>query len=93
MKETINIGIIGDYDENSTSHKATNRAIYHAACQSPVEADITWLPTPSFLTPEGKQKLEKFDGILIAPGTYQKPVGALQGIRTAREMNIPFIGT
>lgn len=93
MSEIINIGIIGDYDESSLSHKATNKAFYHAASQSSIEADITWLPTPSFLTPEGKQKLEQFDGVLVAPGTYRNSVGALQGIRIAREMNIPFIGT
>ena len=94
MNETINIGIIGDYDENSPSHKATNRAFFHAANQSSVEANITWLPTPSFLTSAGEQRIEQFDGIWASPGSpYQSMTGAIKGIRIAREMELPFIGT
>ena len=93
MNQAVSIGIIGDYDENSSSHKAINRALHHAADQSSVEANITWIPTPSFPAPKGRQELERFDGIWLAPGIYQNSVGALQGIRRAREVSLPFIGT
>jgi len=30
MNQTLDIGIIGDYDESKPSHQATNRALNHA---------------------------------------------------------------
>lgn len=94
MDRTVNIGIIGDYNENSPSHKATNRALHHAASQLSIQANITWLPTPSFLTSAGEQRIEQFDGIWASPGSpYHSMAGAIKGIRTAREMELPFIGT
>ena len=94
MRQTINIGIIGDFDQNRPSHRATNEAIYHAANRLSARVDITWLPTPSFLTKTGQKRLEQFDGIFVAPGSpYQSLDGALRGIQFARTLNRPFLGT
>ncbi len=94
MSHAINIGIIGDFDQNRPSHKATNEAINHAANRLSTKADITWLPTPSFLTETGQERLGQFDGVFVAPGSpYQSLDGALQGIQLAREQDRPFLGT
>jgi CTP synthase (UTP-ammonia lyase) len=94
MNQVLDIGIIGDYDESKPSHQATNRALNHAAKKFSVVVNITWLPTPSFLIDASEQRIQKFDGILVSPGSpYQSMAGAIQGIRTAREVNIPLIGT
>jgi CTP synthase (UTP-ammonia lyase) len=94
MKQRVSIGIIGDYDQNKPSHKATSEAIKHAANHLSLEANTVWLPTPSLLIEEGQKKLEQFDGLWAAPGSpYQSMEGALRGIKIAREMNRPFIGT
>jgi CTP synthase (UTP-ammonia lyase) len=94
MNRTIDIGIIGDYDVNRASHAATNNAIEHAARYLSVEAKITWLATPSFLTKAGLKKLERYDAIWASPGSpYQSMEGAIRGIQLAREINRPFIGT
>ncbi len=94
MNRTIDIGIIGDYDINRTSHMATNNAIEHAAKYLGIESKRTWLPTPSFLTKEGKQKLRHYDAVWASPGSpYQSMDGAIRGIQLAREINRPFIGT
>jgi len=94
MKQTIDICIIGDFDGNKPSHVATNEAIRHTADYLSLIIDITWTPTPSLLTQEGKRRLEQFDGIWASPGSpYESMEGAVNGIRIAREMNIPFTGT
>jgi CTP synthase (UTP-ammonia lyase) len=94
MSQTVNIGIIGDYDEKKTSHPATNQALRHAADYLPIEASVTWLPTLSFLTKEGQQKLGQFDAVWASPGSpYRSMEGAIEGIRLAREMGRPFTGT
>jgi CTP synthase (UTP-ammonia lyase) len=94
VKRTVNIGIIGDFDEKRSSHLATNAAIEHAARHLAVKANATWLPTPSLLTKEGLNKLEPFDAIWGSPGSpYLNMEGAIRGIQLAREMKRPFIGT
>ena len=94
MNQTVNIGIIGDFDQNKPSHKATNAAIEHAAKYLSVKVSVTWLPTPSFLTKAGRKKLEPCDAIWASSGSpYRSLKGAIRGIQLAREMKRPFIGT
>ncbi|HEX9976829.1 MAG TPA: hypothetical protein VGA82_06215, partial [Dehalococcoidales bacterium] len=69
MNQTVSIGIIGDYDPNRSAHPATNDALHHAANHLSVRVKITWLPTPSILTKEGKQRLEQFDGLWASAGS------------------------
>jgi CTP synthase (UTP-ammonia lyase) len=94
MGQTVNIGIIGDFDQSRSAHPATNDALHHAANRLSVRVNITWLPTPSILTKKGQQRLERFDGLWASAGSpYQSMDGALRGIQLAREMNRPFFGT
>jgi CTP synthase (UTP-ammonia lyase) len=94
MGQTVNIGIIGDFDPNRSAHPATNDALHHAANHLSVRVNITWLPTLSILTKKGQQRLERFDGLWASAGSpYQSMDGALRGIRLARELNRPFFGT
>ena len=94
MSQTLSIGIIGDYDKNHPSHRATNDALRHAAKKLSVIVNITWLQTRSFLADDSRERLQAYDGVWISPGgPYRSTSGALKGIRTAREMNIPLVGT
>lgn len=94
MNRHINIAIIGDFNRESASHLATNTAIEHAARYLNLEPGNTWLPTASLTEQAGQKLLEQSDGVWAGPGSpYQSPEGALRGIRTARQRDIPFIGT
>lgn len=93
MKQTVKIGVIGDYDAGATSHPATNAALEHAADLLSVKTEITWLPSESFLTPEGRENLRNYDAFWASGGTYLSTEGVLAAIRTARETGKPFIGT
>ena len=94
MSETIDIGIIGDFDPNRPSHQATNNALHHAAHHLSTKLNIDWLPTESLLGSQGQQGLGQFGGLWASPGSpYHSLEGALMGIRFARELNRPFLGT
>jgi CTP synthase (UTP-ammonia lyase) len=94
MADTISVGIIGDFDPNRKSHQATNNALHHAAAHLSTKLDIRWLPTESLIEAEYKKKLEQFDALWAAPGSPVRSLeGALNGIRFAREMDRPFLGT
>jgi CTP synthase (UTP-ammonia lyase) len=94
MKKQIKIGIIGDYDAGRQSHQATVDSILHAAARLELEAGITWLPTPALLTEKIQKSLRRFDALWASPGSpYRSMEGALTGIRIARELDRPFVGT
>ena len=94
MKQSVNIGIIGDFDKKKTSHPATMDAIEHAAHKLSIKVRATWLPTASFLKSEAQENLKQYDAIWASSGSpYQSIEGALEAIRFARELKRPFIGT
>lgn len=93
MSHSINIGIIGDYDCQRPSHKATNEALHHGADDLGINLKLQWLPTEA-LEKDIDNTLNKFDGLWCAPGSPYKSIkGALHAIQFARENDTPFIGT
>jgi CTP synthase (UTP-ammonia lyase) len=89
----VQIGIIGDYNPDFHPHRATDAAIQHAADHLGLTASIEWLPTP-LLDQDPASQLRRFDGLWCAPGSpYRSMMGALAGVRFAREQGWPFIGT
>jgi CTP synthase (UTP-ammonia lyase) len=89
----IRIGIIGDYQPTSDTHRATEAALHHAGDRLATRVEITWLPTAS-LDPLPAALLEIYDGLWCAPGSpYQSMNGALNAIRWARENDRPLLGT
>jgi CTP synthase (UTP-ammonia lyase) len=88
MATVTRIGIIGDFNEKNPTHIATSTGLQHAAETLGEPIETIWLPT------DQAHQYESFDGLLGSPGSpYRSLDGALTGIRTARENNIPFIGT
>lgn len=92
MDDPIRIGIIGDYDPNRLSHKATDEALRHCAEHLDMDIEVRWLPTGSLET-NAESSISGFDGLWCAPGEYGSKHGALNAIRFAREDDRPFIGT
>jgi CTP synthase (UTP-ammonia lyase) len=93
MQNILTIGIIGDFEPERPSHKATNDAIKHSAEYLKLDYKIEWLPTET-LERDSEKILDNFNGLWCAPGSpYKSMDGAIKGIKYARENNIPFIGT
>jgi CTP synthase (UTP-ammonia lyase) len=94
MDRTIRVGIIGDYNPDLRFHRATNEALKHTAEALSLSLDSEWLPTRSLEDASEQKSLERFDALWGSPGSpYNSMDGALLGIRFAREMGWPFIGT
>ena len=82
------IGIIGDFNPLNATHIATDHGIQHAALVLGKPFDAVWLPT------DRTHDFGAFQGLFCSPGSpYRSLEGALQGIRHARENNVPFLGT
>jgi len=79
----MKFGIIGDFDSNNPTHVGTNSALTHAGACS-----IEWLATNE------AHDYSSFDGLICSPGSpYRSEQGALDGVRYAREHNVPLLAT
>jgi CTP synthase (UTP-ammonia lyase) len=94
MSSEIKVGVIGDFNTSSESHRATNDALNHAAGLLSATVNMEWVATPELeRTPVGTA-LGRFHALWCAPGSpYKSMTGALEGIRFARESGRPFLGT
>src|SRR6266513_1652813 len=88
------IGVIADYKPDYRPHAAIAEALEHSAAELGKPVEVIWFDTPRLTTLEGINGLLMCDGIWGGPGSPFKSLdGALEGIRTAREEQIPFLGT
>lgn len=79
----MKIGLIGDYDESVTAHRAIERALQDVAHE--------WIATDSI---HSNDRVSGFDGLWCVPASpYRSQSGALTAIRFARERALPFLGT
>ncbi len=94
MSDAVRIGILGDFNADFRSHRATNDALQHAARKLSVKVEAEWVPTPSLAAPTAEETLEAFDGLWASPGSpYKSFDGMLKGIEFARRRDWPFLGT
>ncbi len=81
------IGIIGDFNPSSPTHRFTSEALEH------IGLDFAWVHTDA-LRHDPRKTLASFDGLWIAPGSpYRSMDGVLKAIRYARERGVPLVGT
>ena len=67
MTSEIRIAIVGDFEGERLSHKATNEALIHGADVLHLTVSADWIPTQTLETDAGRIKLKAYDGILCAP--------------------------
>jgi CTP synthase (UTP-ammonia lyase) len=88
----IRIGIIGDFDPNLRTHRATNAAFRHASEKLSLPIEVRWLATSGLL--ESIAQLTQCDALFAAAGTpYNSMQGALKAIEFARTREVTFLGT
>ena len=94
MNSGVAIAVVGDYEAQRPSHKATNEALHHGAATLVLGVSTEWIPTQTLESDRARIKSLGYDGIFCAPGgPYRSMNGALEAIRFARERGWPFLGT
>lgn len=85
----LKVGIVGDYNESSETHRATDLCFEIAARRLGAEVQFQWLPTSEIVVRE----LPDFDALLIGTGVYENRSNALEAIKFARANLIPTLAT
>jgi CTP synthase (UTP-ammonia lyase) len=94
VAESLQIGVLGDYDPASPNLPAVAQSIQHASEKLKTAVEVQWLSTDSLMGPELEKKLGAFDGLWAGPGSpYKSFDGMLRGIEFARRRDWPFVGT
>jgi CTP synthase (UTP-ammonia lyase) len=87
----LKIGLIGDFNETVTAHRAIPVALRLAGEALGRTVDFDWLATDAMPDAQG---LSSFDALWCVPGSpYRDMPAALRAIRFAREQRVPFLGT
>jgi CTP synthase (UTP-ammonia lyase) len=88
------IAVIGDRVEGFEPHDTITDAIEHSTKSLGLHAPrVQWIATDQ-LANDGAALVDGASGVWCAPGgPFRSLDGAIDGIRWARESNVPFIGT
>ena len=94
MKEHLRIGVVGDFNPEFHTHPAIAKAIGHSAVKLGMPVNVEWVPTETLAHPGSETMLERFHGLIAAPGSpYRSFEGMLRAIEFARTRKWPFSGT
>jgi len=86
----MKIGLIGDFQESVTAHRAIPKAVELAATQIAQTVAVTWLHTNQLHA----VPLHEFSALWCVPASpYENTENVLQTINYARKQDIPFLGT
>lgn len=92
-KEKVKIAIVGKYIRLEDSYLSVVESIKHAAYINEVGVEISFVDSETVTEQNAKDKLEKFDGIIVPGGFGNRGIeGKIQTVKYARENNIPFLG-
>lgn len=94
MNEPLRMGVVGDFNPEYRTHPAIAKAIGHSAAKLGLPVDVEWVPTEALAQPGSETMLERFHGLIAAPGgPYRSFDGMLRAIEFARTHNWPFSAT
>ena len=86
----MKIGLIGDYQDSVTAHRAIPTALGLAANEISEPVEFSWLHSSQI----SEFLLDNFDGLWCVPASpYENDENVLSAINYARKNNVPFLGT
>ena len=92
----VRIGLVGKYNELQDAYKSIYEAFVHAGAMNECRVRVEPIHSEQLENLKGKEVsklLERFDGILVAPGFGERGIeGKYEAIRYCRENNLPFFG-
>jgi CTP synthase len=92
-RDEVSIAICGKYVEYEDSYKSLKEALVHGALALNLKLSVTWIEAEGLEEPGYESQLSGFDGILVPGGFGKRGIeGMLNGIRYARERQVPYFG-
>jgi CTP synthase len=92
-KDQVSIAIVGKYVELEDSYKSLNEALVHGGLANGVKVNIKWIESEGILDDNCREKLEKFDAVLVPGGFGKRGIdGMIRGIEYARVNRVPYFG-
>lgn len=93
----IKIGIVGKYDNCDEAYLSLKEAVYHAAVEHEVKAEIKWINSKELEQAKDMRGVWKYfedvDGVIVPGGFDSSGVeGKIRAIKYVREKKIPFLG-
>lgn len=95
--DSVNIGILGKYDNCDEAYLSLKEAIFHAGCSASVKVNIEWISAMEIEQNKDQKSISKIfenlDGLIVPGGFDSRGIkGKIQGIFLARTKKIPFLG-
>ena len=92
-KTKVTIGLIGKYIELQDAYKSILESFIHAGAINECKVQIVDVHSETISEENVAEKLNKLDGLLVAPGFGNRGVeGKITAVKYARENNLPFFG-
>ena len=89
----VKIAVVGKYVELQDAYKSIAEALVHSGAANRCKVLITWIQSDKIVPSNVKEKLDKHDGILVAPGFGDRGIeGKIEAIKYARTEKVPFFG-
>ena len=93
----VNIAIVGKYDNCDEAYLSLKEAVYHAAVEHEVKAEIKWINAKELEQAKDMRGVWKYfddiDGVIVPGGFDSSGVeGKIRAIKYVREKKIPFLG-
>ncbi len=96
-KPTVEIAIVGKYDNCDEAYLSLKEALYHAGVNHSVVVNIRWIRSEDLESAKDLRGVWKYfegiDGVIVPGGFDARGVlGKIKAIRYVREKKIPFLG-
>ena len=92
-KKEIRIALVGKYVELFDSYKSIIESLSHAGAMNNVKVNVVFVHSEEVTEKNVSEKLEGYDGILVAPGFGDRGIeGKILSVTYARENKVPFFG-
>jgi len=89
----VRIGLVGKYTRLEDAYLSVTEALRHAGFEHGCRVEVDWVDSESLDPEHVRDRLRDVDGVLIPGGFGGRGIeGMIQAARTARELQIPFLG-
>ena len=90
----VRIAVVGKYTDYHDAYKSVAESLLHGGIPHDTGVQIEWVSSDRFTSQEAAGELLRgYDGLLVPGGFGERGVeGMIEGIRWAREHDLPFFG-